>query len=236
MNDPVETHSTSGFGKYLYVLAITSVIFFTAFFASNYFNDKRIAEIRSIEDRIAIDILSSETQYSLLAESSCDIIGTSILSEELGSLGEKLAYAEESRGADNVEVKALKKSYSLLLIKDYLLMNKLSEKCALDPIFILYFYSNEGDCTDCVREGYVLTRLREKYPELRIYSFDYNLDLSAVKTLISIKHIEDSLPALVINDKVYYGFKSVEDIENTIPELITLAAKVATTTPSSTSE
>jgi len=209
--------------KYLYVLAITSVIFFTAFFIGNYFNEKKIQEIRSIENNIAIDILSSETQYDLLAESSCDTVGTSILSEELGSLGEKLVYTEERRGSDDIEVISLKKSYSLLLIKDYLLMNRVSEKCGLDPIFILYFYSNQGDCPDCIREGYVLTRLREKYPTLRIYAFDYNLDLSAVKTLISIKKIEGELPALVINDTAYYGFHSVKDVEELIPRLSELA-------------
>ncbi|MEK9201489.1 MAG: hypothetical protein AAB944_00805 [Patescibacteria group bacterium] len=231
MNEPIETTSKAGFGKYFYIFLITSLIFFTAFFISNYFNDKKVSEIRSIESRIAIDILSSETQFSLLAESSCDRIGASVLSEELGSLGEKLAYAEETRGADDLDVKALKKSYSLLLIKDYLLMKKISEKCKLDPIFILYFYSNEGDCPDCVREGYVLTRLREKYPKLRVYAFDHNLDLSAVRTLISIKRIDGELPALVIDDKVYYGFKGVEDVEKIIPELESLIEKSATTTP-----
>ena len=234
MSDRTETHNATGLRKYFYVFLITSLIFFTAFFASNYFNGKKAAEIKSIENGIAIDILSSETQYALLAESSCNNIGTSVLSEELGSLGEKLAYAEESRGADNPEVRALKKSYSLLLIKDYLLMKQITKKCNLDPVFILYFYSNEGDCPNCVREGYVLTRLREKYPTLRIYSFDYNLDLSAVKTLISIKKIKNDLPALVINDASYYGFRSVEDIEKIIPELAALAATTTATTTAPT--
>ncbi|MDP2704835.1 MAG: hypothetical protein U1D31_01690 [Patescibacteria group bacterium] len=216
--------------KYFFVLLITTAIFFTAFYISNYLNDKKLTELKTIENRIAIDILSSETQYSLLAESSCQNIGASVLSEELGPLGEKLAFAEESRGTDNPEVIALKKSYSLLLIKDYLLMNKISEKCKLDPVFILYFYSNEGDCPDCVREGYVLTRLREKYPTLRIYAFDYNLPLSAVKTLVSIKRIGKDLPALVINDKAYYGLRSVEEIEAIIPEIKALA-ETASSTP-----
>ncbi len=103
-------------------------------------------------------------------------------------------------------------------------MNRISEKCGLKPIFILYFYSNKGDCPDCTREGYVLTRLRKKYPALRIYSFDYNLDLSAVQTLISIKKIERKLPALVIDNSVYYGFQGVKDIEKIIPRLSEIAS------------
>src|SRR5262249_51793466 len=83
-----------------------------------------------------------------------------------------------------------------------------------------YFYSNEKDkCPDCEKEGFVLTKLRQDYPELRVYSFDYNLDLSALQTLISIYEVKDEEPALLINEKAYYGFKSVDDIKEVIPEL-----------------
>jgi hypothetical protein len=61
--------------------------------------------------------------------------------------------------------------------------------------------------------------LRQDYPELRVYSFDYDLDLSALETLISIYNIENKLPALLINDKMYYGFKSIEEIKEVIPAL-----------------
>jgi hypothetical protein len=88
----------------------------------------------------------------------------------------------------------------------------------------MYFYSNkDNSCPDCEREGFVLTRLREDYPELRVYSFDYNLDLSALQTLISIYNIKptgtDNLPAILINNNVYYGFKSVDDVKSILPAL-----------------
>jgi hypothetical protein len=37
--------------------------------------------------------------------------------------------------------------------------------------------------------------------------------------MISIYKVPDNLPALVINGKVHSGFKSVEEIEKTFPEL-----------------
>ena len=98
-------------------------------------------------------------------------------------------------------------------------MKQVNEKCGVKPITIIYFYSNKGDCDECKREGYVLTKLREEYPELRIYSFDYNLDLSAVKTLKSIYGVKNTLPALIIWDENYYGFKSATDIEKIVPQL-----------------
>jgi hypothetical protein len=99
----------------------------------------------------------------------------------------------------------------------------------LKPVFILYFYSNKGDCVDCQKQGYVLTALAQAYPQLRTYAFDYNLDVAALKTLVSIDNVENKPPALVINGKAYYGFHSVDDIEKILPQLATLK-KAATAT------
>lgn len=206
--------------KYIGVFSITALIFFTALYISDYFNDQRIAEIRSIEDRMSVDILSIETQFDLLEDLACkDITEKTVLSKELNSLTSRLNYTERQLGSDNDEVVRLKRQYSLLQIKDYLLMKKITTKCDLDPVFILYFYSNEGDCSDCTRAGHILSYLREKYPTLRIYAFDYNLDLSALKTLISINKIENTLPAMVIEGEVYYGLTKLEEVEKILPEL-----------------
>lgn len=209
--------------KYAYTFLITAVIFVTAIFLSNYFSQKKINEIKNIESRIAVDILASETQFSLLSELSCKEISSGFLSKELAALGDKLSYTEENRGSDDAEVLNLKKYYSLLQIKDFLLMQKIKDRCGSNfgnsGLSIMYFYSNEGDCSDCEREGFVLTRLRQDYPELRVYSFDYNLDLSALQTLVSIYNINENLPAILINDKVYSDFKSIEDIKDIMPAL-----------------
>lgn len=206
--------------KYVLAFVITAFVFFGALVVSNRFSEKRLAEIKSIENNISLDILSSETQFALLKDSSCKAVDHSTaLSEELNDLAQKLSYMEENLGSNNTEVISLKKYYSLLQIKDYLLVGKVNEKCGIKPITIIYFYSNKGDCDECKREGYVLTKLREEFPELRIYSFDYNLDLSVVKTMKSIYDIQNTLPALVIDDEPYYGFKSPEDMEKILPQL-----------------
>jgi hypothetical protein len=180
--------------------------------------------------KIAIDILSSETQFSLLEESSCKDLGTGTLSTELGNLEDKLSYTESQRGKDDPEVITLKQYYSLLEIKDYLLMNKIAEKCKKTPLSIIYIYSNDDSCKDCNKEGFVLTHLRELYPDLRVYSFDYNIGLSAVSTLVKVNNIKNNLPAIYYKEVAHYGFQSVEDLEKAIPELQTLKAKSATTT------
>jgi hypothetical protein len=203
--------------KYVFTFLITAIIFFSAITLSRYFSDKRVEEIRSIHDQISVNILSSEVQTALLEQFSCKEIGTTALSQELGSLGEKLSYTEVSRGSDDPEVMALKRNYSLLEIKDYLLMNRIREKCGTKHVFIIYFYG--AKCEDCGKQSLVLTKLREDFPELRVYSFDYNLDLGALQTLISINKIEENFPALLIGDDVYYNYKNIDEMETIIPQL-----------------
>lgn len=232
MRKPIETK------KYLLAFAITVTVFLGALIISNKSSTQRIAEIKAIENNISMDILSSETQFALLKEFSCKAIDHSTaFSEELNNLAQKLSYMEENLGTKNPEVMSLKKYYSLLQVKDYLLVKQVKEKCGVKPITIIYFYSNAGDCDDCVKEGYVLTKLRQEFPELRIYSFDYNLDLSVVKTMKSIYGVRDTLPALNIWDENYYGFKSAEDIEKIIPQLKRIrAAQEKAKTATSTQE
>jgi hypothetical protein len=213
--------------KYAYTFLITAVIFFTAIFLSNFFNQKKINEIQNIESRISVDLLSSETQFSLLSELPCNEINNTFLSKEMGELGDKLAATEENRGSDDPEVLNLKKYYSLLQIKDFQLSQKVRERCGNKVLSIIYFYSNKGDCPDCEKEGYVLTKLRQDYPELRVYSFDYNLDLSAIKTLISIYNIKYEPPTLFIGKDIYYGFRSVDDIKRAIPDLAKIDSEKA---------
>ena len=220
--------------KYLVAFLITAAIFGTAVFASNKLTGKKLEDVRDIESRVALDILSSETQFALLAETSCRDIGPGFLSKELGPLGERLSYAEDQTGFDEADIESLKRSYFLLEIKDYLLMKRLTEKCNIKPTFILYFYSSDRDrCEDCERMGYVLTALRDKYPDLRVYSFDYHNDLGAIKTLTSIYKVRDELPALIINGTPYYGFKTVEELEQNVPALRLLKSTTtaATSTP-----
>lgn len=223
--------------KYIITFVITAGIFITVFYVTKLVNERKLSEIKSIQDKIAIDLLSSETQFSLLKRSTCTQDGSSLLAPEIGTLGERLAFMENQLGTDNADVVGLKKYYSLLQMKDYLLGMELSQKCSFKPIYILYFYKNK--CTDCEKQGYALTALREKYPELRVYSFDADLDLSAISTLETIYKVSEDLPALVINEKLYTGFQSIETIEKLIPELkkslekeVVPTAKAKTTTKS----
>ncbi len=213
-------------GKYIIVFVITVALFAIAGSLSNFFANKKISNIRAIQNKLATDILSSETQFSLLSELSCEQDdGEANLSSELNELADKISYSENNIKG-NEEVIELKRYYSILEIKDYLLTKKINQKCGEKFVPLLYFYTTASNCTECVKQGYVLTELRQKYPNLRVYSFDYSLDLSALKALIRIYKIEDTkLPAIVIDEKTTTGFKSLEEIEEIAPQILKLLPK-----------
>jgi hypothetical protein len=214
----------------LIALGITLVLVGTIVYAVNYLNRARLTELSNIENQISIDTLSLDTQFSLLEEAPCDSVASSTtLTGELSDLGDRLSFTENQLGSDDQQVIQLKEQYSLLEIRDYLITKQLAAACGTKPVTVLYFYSNAGDCADCDKAGYALSYLRNTYPNLRVYSFDYNLDLGALKTLILLSKIPDTLPAFVINGKPFYGFTTLTDFEKQFPK-----GSLATTTGTTT--
>jgi hypothetical protein len=212
----------------LIALGITIVLAGTLAYAVDYLNRARISELSTIEDQLSIDTISLDTQFSLLETVPCDNSASSTtLTSELSDLGNRLSYTEDQLGTQNAQVVRLKEQYSLLEIRDYLLTQKLAEACdSKKPATVLYFYSNRGDCSDCDKAGYALSYLHNTYPALRVYSFDYNLELGALETLVGIFKIRNELPAFIIDGKIVYGFTSLADLENAFPK-----GALSTTTP-----
>ena len=204
----------------LLALAITVAIFGTIVAAINHLDRQRIAELDAIQAQLATDTLSIETQFALLEDAPCEdlSVGTD-LTQEVSLLGDRLGATESRLGSDNPEVIRLKKQYTLLQIRDYLLTKRIADTCDVEPVTALYFYSNEpGACESCDRASYALSYLRQTYPGLRVYSFDYNLDLGALKTLIAVEKIDERFPAFVIEGERSYGFEDLETFEERFPE------------------
>lgn len=212
--------------KYVFTFLITAAIFITAIGISSWIDNSRVNEVKDMQDSISLSILSSETQFNLLKSAACDDLFGSDLSKELGDMSDRLSYLESVGRWQDADVIALKQYYSILEIKDYILINSATQ-CKNKPVIVLYFY--QANCPDCDKQGDVLTYIRQHYPgNIRVYSFDYDLNVSAIKTLADIYKIKEPLPGLVINGKTYSGFHSIEDIQAIAPELV--ATSTATTT------
>jgi len=206
--------------RYIIVFFITALVFTLAFLVSSVFSRNKLNQLQDIQEQIAIDILSTETRYSLLEKTSCAHSVSSLeeeqgLSRELNDLARRLKFMESQLGIDDEDVVFVKKYYSLLQIKDFLLMEELSSRCGEELFTILYFH--QGDCQDCQKQSLVLDELVQEYPETRVYWFDKDVNTPAVQTMLSIFGITQG-PTMVINDKTYEGFYTFEQIQEIAPE------------------
>jgi hypothetical protein len=220
----------------LIALGISLLTIGTIVWSVNYLNRTRIAELNSLQEQLSIDSLSLETQFSLLESAPCAETVSSTnktstdLTSKLDELGQKLSYTQSQLGTNNPEVVALARQYTLLEIRDYLITQKIKDACRTKTVTVLYFYSNKGDCADCDKAGYALSYLHDTYPNLRVYSFDYDLDLGALSTLKSQSKLTGELPAFVINGQTHYGFASTEDLLKKFPK-----GSLSTSTPATDS-
>ena len=201
--------------KYVAAFAMTPLIFIIGMAIGNYVSERKLSTIDELQQDLAKRTISSELQYLLLAEHPCQSINSTELTRELFEIGTKLDFMESKLGKKNQEVIKLKEYYSLLEIRHWLLLKKAKDVCGFDYDLILYFYSNQGDCDECEQQGFVLSALHKKYPDLNIYSFDINIDDPALNGIKEIHHVAKA-PASVINNQTFVGFMDKDAIEQTL--------------------
>ncbi|MCL5010806.1 MAG: hypothetical protein M1127_01165 [Patescibacteria group bacterium] len=223
--------------KYLSVFLFTAIIFGSGFLLSDYIAQKRFQQLDVLQQNLRTDILSLETQFSVLRQAPCDNLNESTLTKELYDVSQKLSEVSADLGEKSPYYLQLKKYYSIMEIQHWLLVKQAAKECSMPFHTIIYFYADKEHCPSCENQGYLLTYFREKYPSLRIYSFDFDLPLSALQALKSVFGLKDNLPVIVVDKDVYYGFKDKTQLEDLLGKYVNLESleqkPVASSTPSS---
>lgn len=132
---------------------------------------------------------------------------------EIENLAERVAYYERSADSKRFGIKEyedIKKDYNLLLIRYWIMTNKLEENCDENIVDVIYFYSNKK-CDDCKDQGIYLDSIKKQYPETMIFALDKDLNLSTINILAKSFNITE-VPSLVINGKSYSGLKTKREI------------------------
>jgi len=203
--------------KYITVFAITTLVFIVGILVGNYFSNQKLQQIDEIGQDLKTDTVSMELQYDLIAENPCAHINSTPLADELYEMASKLDYMENRLGEDDTNVKALKEYYSLLELRHWLFMQKTNKECNQNSALILYFYTNEEDCSKCKEQGFILTWARRNYENVYVYSFDYSIENGALDTVKRLFDVQGT-PAVVINKNPYNKFMTKDEIENILQE------------------
>lgn len=198
--------------KYFLVLLITILIFVSGMLMGSYFNSQKMNDLELLQRDLTTSSFDNELQYLLIEDAPCDYVNSTPVLDELYELSTKLDFMESLLGPKNVEVLRLKSYYSLLQIRYWRFMNKINSECDRYKNNILYFYSNDGDCPSCEEQGYVLTYIRKKYPNVQVYSFDSNLNLGSIEAL-KLRFDINQTPSIVINGNLTHnGFMQAREI------------------------
>tara|TARA_Y100000310_G_scaffold342188_1_gene444203 strand:- start:1100 stop:1747 length:648 start_codon:yes stop_codon:yes gene_type:complete len=202
--------------NYILALVFTSFIFIIAFLVGIVADRIFLEDVDQFNNEARFDLFRLELRSKLLGEHECTYNYGSPMGDEFLYITNEIMHLEESLGKNNPKVLKLKKYYSLLEIYDWMHYKDIKEKCGADYDLILYFYSNKEiggvkEC-ECDRQGFILGYVKEKNPNVRIYSFDYNLDLEEINILKEIYDVEN-VPTIIVNNNVLHGFSELEDIE-----------------------
>jgi len=88
-----------------------------------------------------------------------------------------------------------------------MLLQKLKKTCGYKQAVIAFFYRNSADCPKCDDQSYILTDLnREIDPEVAIFSYDHDLNLTSVNLLEGYYNVT-SYPCIVLDDQTYCGIR-----------------------------
>lgn len=202
-------------------LGIFLIGLFVGINIENFIRSDLVARASDIESSIQEIELEMLYFQGLNASYSCDFLNEIVrkTNNNLDSLSEKLAnYPESNVLFGSSEVKAIKRKYTFLLIKDWLLQERIKVNCGTKSVSVLYFYKTEN-CDDCIIQGNILSSLKNSFKEkLMIFPLDVKVQLSMIEILMNRFNIT-STPSLVIEEKVYKEIVSKNELKNIICEI-----------------
>lgn len=207
-----------GLDVYIITIIISSLLFITGLslgfaVSAQKINilDHEITNMRNSIENIELEFLFLDMMSGNI---SCSyfIDEANRLAVESSELGTRVDLYERTQQWDDPEYVLLKSRYMLVSVRDWLMIEKIKSICEGDYETVLYFYGN--DCIDCETQGFVLTYLKEKYPQrLMVFSLDTNLGVPIVEALRTSYNIT-VFPSLVISGQMYQGFTNTTDLEN----------------------
>lgn len=132
--------------------------------------------------------------------------------ERTTEFGLSLDTLEKSRGRLDSSVQSLKREYSVMQVRDYLLFKQISGECNQSLVAqIVFFYTNEG-CPACVEQGAVLREFKRANPQVLVYTLDVDIGTPVTRALLETNGIS-SFPALLVNGVVVQGKKSAGELK-----------------------
>ena len=218
--------------RLILIASVTTIILYFLGILTGYFVQVKILsrtqeELKKVQDEFYdykqnLENIQLEQLYLTThqGELSCRILVSTIdemqdnLAYFWSRLPSKLEVYEKYSEVQPEYIK-LKRDYTLLSIRTWLLSLDVKKKCGEEIIPALYFYSR--DCDNCIDQSYVLDNLKKENPNFSSFIVDFNLDEPIVKIIKNVYSVEE-VPSFIINERLYSGFQSLEQMRKIVSE------------------
>ena len=202
---------------YIKALGITILLFAGNFFVVKYLDDSRAEALRtelySIQEQMQSSrVLLLYSQYSNDSAALCPLLDNQTRRQmtDLYSLYGELQSAREANVFTDVQ--AIQRRFILTNAELFLYLRQLERQCGYSLVKpVLYFYPEGKDCLECRAQARVLDALAQDCPNVRVFAFPSNSDIPVVQALAKAYGVNRD-PSLVLNETLYGGFSSREQI------------------------
>jgi lysyl-tRNA synthetase class II len=209
--------------KYIVAGLITGGIFILGLLLGFVIEGKRVGYIEEISKEQNLDFSSLQLQYAyidqLSQENNCEAVSRTFEKsiESLEATRSRLENFDESAQLNRQEFDLLKREYTLAQIRYWLLAKKTKELCGDELVTVLYFFSDERECSQCNNQAFSLTYLKKRFREkLLIFSFDSKFEDEPLISILKSSYEISRFPTLVIEGEKFEGFTETEKILESI--------------------
>lgn len=202
---------------------LTTAVFLLGLFFGLWIGQEKVSELETDLSSLRGNIENTELQFLFLdvikGNLSCNFLlsEANALGDESGRLAVQVERYENAQKIDDASYKQLKLSYTTVLIKDWLVLEKIKKTCNGQYATVLYFYSNKN-CQKCQDQAIVLSYLKEKLKNgIMIFALDGDIGHNVVEALKQAYRI-NTYPTLVINGEAYKGYLDLNQTKEILCE------------------
>lgn len=200
--------------RYLLAFLIATIIFVDGFMLVYSFSYLEYQRISSMQEEISYQIFQNKLRYYLFNEDICSADLLVELSENLGFQGRIIDDLERKLGKNDKNVLFRKKFYTLIELEHFEFIKRINKECGAGIPTILFFYSNEKLDLDKGGEvGDLLSVVYRRNPDVKIYSFDINLESELIKRLKEKYGVDEPLTVIINEETKIIWPKNIDEIE-----------------------
>lgn len=204
--------------KYIVAGVITLLIFSLGLTLGLIIDDHRYNLVEEVNMEQEVKYTSVQLQYLFLTTenhyNNCPVLSATLketVRDLSDSLSEVISFEEESKTISTRQ-NIIMRRYILDNLRYYLLATQSKQRCDLDIVPILYFYSK--NCTSCPDQGTILTYYKQIFGE-KVLVFPINGDLRSDETMVRImegQYNVTTYPTIIIDQQKYEGVVSREKL------------------------